>query len=729
MAWLGDLLVRLRADTADFVSDLGKASRIAETETRKINRALGTIGAGVSIAGVAVFARSIIDLADDTGKLSQKVAISTETLSGWRLAAELGNVEAHAFSTGMRDFNRSLVEASDSSSKAGRLFKALGVDVTAGPEKAFRQFAEAFSKLPESELRTAVAMEVLKKAGAEWIPVLAEGSKGLDDAADKAKKLGLVISEDFSKKAAKFNDDLKLLGKSSQALGISLLGEAIEGMTFFTNKILEGALAGEKWLTIFREVAKLGGMTLGKVPGVIGMAGRALADAGFNAEPIKGSSLEHPITGKIGGLPAAPPTPAPDPEAVRKALVAQENYLALQKRQIAAVQQMEEKQKSLNGLNEEELMTLRVLTGTYADFDSNTKVRLLNMAIEMDVRKQTIDRIEKQAEAITHLYNVAAQLDSARLAQRNADQQQLADLALQNELIGKNAYQQEKLNALRQIDVETRRRMLEVAELLNDTEDGGYAQTKKILAQGEEQKRRVLESLDERIRKERDWTTGARVGLQEYMDATTHAANLARGLWTRTFQSLEDALVDFVKTGKLNFRSLADSIITELIRIHIKQSVMTPLVGTAEKPGLLTQGLNSLGKALFGALPGFASGGAPAPNSWNVVGERGPELAYFGSGGGTVLPNSIFNKTGGSNVMIDAHRTSNVGGSSFQIDATRTMVDASRSQSSTVSVVQNIHVGGNVTQADIPAILAAAKAGAVKAVAELRRRNPTGAMA
>ena len=43
------------------------------------------------------------------------------------------------------------------------------------------------------------------------------------------------------------------------------------------------------------------------------------------------------------------------------------------------------------------------------------------------------------------------------------------------------------------------------------------------------------------------------------------------------FKSAEDALVDFVQTGKLNFKDLVNSLIADLARIQIRETIMNPL--------------------------------------------------------------------------------------------------------------------------------------------------------
>jgi len=86
-------------------------------------------------------------------------------------------------------------------------------------------------------------------------------------------------------------------------------------------------------------------------------------------------------------------------------------------------------------------------------------------------------------------------------------------------------------------------------------------------------------------------------------------ARLSENLVTNSFRGMEDALVDFVRTGKLEFSSLADSIIADLARMAIRQSITKPL---------------------FNIFTNFLSPGATEPI------ERPPDVTGFFKGGGLV---------------------------------------------------------------------------------------------
>lgn len=81
------------------------------------------------------------------------------------------------------------------------------------------------------------------------------------------------------------------------------------------------------------------------------------------------------------------------------------------------------------------------------------------------------------------------------------------------------------------------------------------------------------------------WETGASKALRTYLDEVQNVAKQSEQAFGRAFQGMEDALVNFVKTGKLDFSSLADSIISDLIRIQVRQA-MTAAIGGSSGGGL-----------------------------------------------------------------------------------------------------------------------------------------------
>ncbi|MDO8596795.1 MAG: hypothetical protein Q7R45_09245, partial [Sulfuricaulis sp.] len=188
-------------------------------------------------------------------------------------------------------------------SKAANVFKALGIDIRQGPEAALRQFAEAMSLMKDGAAKTAVATELLGRAGIDMIPWLNQGAAGMDKASQSVRGLGLLISADFAAKAEQFNDNLKLLSMRSTALGISLGEHLVGGLSEFTGKLVEAAEKGNLLAGTLKELIKLDLALLSKLPGPLGALAGAAADFMFSESPA-GNAFGGAVSGKIGGRPS-----------------------------------------------------------------------------------------------------------------------------------------------------------------------------------------------------------------------------------------------------------------------------------------------------------------------------------------------------------------------------------------------------------------------------------------
>ena len=99
------------------------------------------------------------------------------------------------------------------------------------------------------------------------------------------------------------------------------------------------------------------------------------------------------------------------------------------------------------------------------------------------------------------------------------------------------------------------------------------------------------------------WAGISRATQRYYADATNMAKQL-EDVTTNAFSSMEDAFVQFATTGKLSFTDLANSIISDLVRISIRSMILAPL---AKSLGGFFGG-SSGGGGFFGGLFGGSSG-------------------------------------------------------------------------------------------------------------------------
>lgn len=224
-----------------------------------------------------------------------------------------------------------------------------------------------------------------------------------------------------------------------------------------------------------------------------------------------------------------------------------------------------------------------------------------------------------------------------------------------------------------------------------------YAKALHDETQGEE------ENLATRVRVvENAFTKGTRETFRDYIDHAKNAAEQANFLFTNAFKNMEDGLVEFVRTGKLDFRSFADSVISDLIRIQIRQAMA----------GMLNTGTGLSIGASIGAFLGF--GGSTAVDT----------SAFAGHTGGVVGQDIMQRSLPMSPVGIPRYHSGLAPDERLGIFQTGERIIPRGGSMS--GLVQHIHVGGEVTRADVAAAARAGRDLAVAFIAEVRRREPNG---
>src|SRR3990167_1605052 len=98
---LGRLNVELSADTAKFISDIGRAAVRFDAAMSRMAAGLGVLGGALAaVAGPAALvalAKNAINTGEQLHKVSQVTGRSVESLSELRLAWQTGSVELDGF--------------------------------------------------------------------------------------------------------------------------------------------------------------------------------------------------------------------------------------------------------------------------------------------------------------------------------------------------------------------------------------------------------------------------------------------------------------------------------------------------------------------------------------------------------------------------------------------------------------------------------------------------------
>ncbi|MCX5592022.1 phage tail tape measure protein [Alcaligenes endophyticus] len=288
--------------------------------------------------------------------------------------------------------------------------------------------------------------------------------------------------------------------------------------------------------------------------------------------------------------------------------------------QVEGSEKLTHSQKQLLGFDQQiaDIKNKKILTADERSLlASEQKIRKqleVNVAVETEAkaREASLKFQERAAQ-------IAQQMASARLNQNEQYQQSLDALGLGDKAA-------ERVQAQRSIykEFERYQKQLSLEASKGHIDSGSYRnESEKIQAE----LRRRLAMQDsyyvEMDRRQQSWVLGASQGFSNYSDGAANAFQTVGALAANSFKGMEDALLSFVRTGKTDFSSLADSIISDMLRIVAQQSITGPLAnlaGSALGSMFGSGGSGNLsGVSLSGAKWG-ASYGLSAPASPGLVG-------------------------------------------------------------------------------------------------------------
>lgn len=172
-----------------------------------------------------------------------------------------------------------------------------------------------------------------------------------------------------------------------------------------------------------------------------------------------------------------------------------------------------------------------------------------------------------------------------------------------------------------------------------------------------------------------NWKNGAKSAFDNFRDSAANVAGETETLFTNAFNGMADALTTFATTGKMNFKGMVSSILTDLARMELRiveskilQSIFAAFMpsggGTFSNSSAIGGDSIGGGGFNFAAVSGGRAGGGPvSAGSLYQVNEKGPELLttggatylMMGGQGGTVTPNggSSAGSAGGSSITVN----------------------------------------------------------------------------
>jgi lambda family phage tail tape measure protein len=241
------------------------------------------------------------------------------------------------------------------------------------------------------------------------------------------------------------------------------------------------------------------------------------------------------------------------------------------------------------------------------------------------------------------LVDIAKQIDSAQtlqkiqeLARKEASAIEL--LRLEGEQINMTAREYEALVAAKQHDLE----VSEATKKMNADDAARYREVADALFKQKEALKQV------NYEQSRTFEAGAKRAFNSYVEGIKDVSKSTEQLFSNAFRGMEDTLVNFVMTGKLNFASLASSILSDMARILVQQQIMAPLMAATKTAfGFADGGIMTSSGAV--PLNKYANGGIANSPQLAVFGEGRMPEAYVPLPDGRSIPVTMQGAAGGTN--------------------------------------------------------------------------------
>lgn len=231
----------------DLVANVARLQRDMQGGVRTVEKAVGDmrraaagarnlfagLGVGLSVVGIARFAKGVIDAGDRLNDLSQITGVSASKLSEYDFGLKQTGGDLDQLKRAFVALGKNIAEGvNDPLSDSAQLMRNLGVEFK-GREVAqvFEDLARAIGRASDQDPnKIATIVKAFGKGSEELIPFINQ----LDELGKQARESGAALSNDFARDADRFNDAIAAMSAGVKKFTSEAL---VGGFNFLSNAL------------------------------------------------------------------------------------------------------------------------------------------------------------------------------------------------------------------------------------------------------------------------------------------------------------------------------------------------------------------------------------------------------------------------------------------------------------------------------------------------------------
>jgi hypothetical protein len=270
----GKAVVAIEANRSRLAQGLAAAQKQLNTFAAGAAKIGGgaLVGAGAVLAPISASVKAFADAGGALDDMAQRTGASVEALSGLGYAAKMSGSSIEDVEKGIRTMQKGLIAGDES-------FAGLGLSIEAlrsmSPDEQFKAIADKLASIDDPAERASKAMEIFGKSGADLVPLLSGGAKGIEALTSEAAKNGAVMSGEQAEAAAKLGDAIDMVGVSFGGLVNTIGAQVAPLFTTLLQIVTQSINSAREWIAANQGVV----LAITLTAAVIGLFGAGLITA------------------------------------------------------------------------------------------------------------------------------------------------------------------------------------------------------------------------------------------------------------------------------------------------------------------------------------------------------------------------------------------------------------------------------------------------------------------